>query len=164
MTFDAFKHRKSSAVTLNQPVFEMKQEKQKNAVHLIGGLHGLENLTAFELFDHKKNSPLKRLQCLQDPLFSFFVVNPNAFYPDYTIDLDAHPGVSQLALDDTKNIAIAVLVSFSKNHESIFLNLKSPLIFNAKTRTGCQIILSETNHLICQPLFFEAAPLGQNEI
>ena len=106
-------------------------------LHLEGGLVGLPDLQRFVLFQAKPDSPFSWLQSLDDPAMAFLVAEPSRYVPDYERDVARRlPGIL-----DAVVLATAT-VPPGKPRETT-LNLSGPIVLDAKTRQGRQMVLDD---------------------
>ena len=118
---------------------------EKETIELPHGLIGFPELKRFILLDHDKNSPFKWLQSLEDSGIAFVLINPLLFKPDYSIEV-TQAEVSDLSLDKEEDAVICTIITMPSNPKNMTANLKAPLIFNLKNRTGKQVILNTSDY------------------
>lgn len=117
------------------------------------GLLGFPEKKRYVFVDHQEESPLKWLQCLDDPSLSFVVINPLLFKGDYQIQVD-RKDLALLGNSDPGRITIWTLVSFSPDApEASTANLLGPLAINCETRLGMQLVLDPTKYDLRYPIF-----------
>ncbi len=119
---------------------ELEVEQDK-IVHFPDGLIGLPDMKKFILIDHK-DTPLKWLQAVDDPDIAFIVVPPDEIAEGYNVDLDKKVQKS-LQLENSDDLA--VLVTMRVDGEDVIANFQGPLLINAGTRKGMQVVLENSD-------------------
>lgn len=125
--------------------FGEMEVKEEDLINVPNGLIGFPELKNYVLLDHDKDSPFKWLQSLDDGAIAFVLINPLLFKPDYTVEV-TEAEVSDLKLEKEEDAVISVIITIPTNPQNMTANLKAPLIFNLKNRTGKQIILSSQTY------------------
>ena len=111
-----------------------------------GGLFGFEKYTKFLTIPfNESNDSMISLQSLDNPELSFILMNPFQLYNDYSPilsaeDLGFFKGTKE---EDLSYYVIAVLKDTLADST---INLKAPLVLNAMTRTGIQVILDQEEY------------------
>ena len=106
-------------------------------LHLRGGLVGLPDLERFVLFQAKPGSPFSWLQSLDEPSMAFLVAEPSRYVPDYERDIVRR--IPEIA--DAVVLATATVPPGKPNETT--LNLSGPIVLDAKTRQGRQMVLDD---------------------
>lgn len=80
------------------------------------------------------------LQSVEEPGVCFLVTDPALWIPDHSIDLRPEDArVLELrSMDD-----LAVVAMVARHGDRLTANLRSPLVFNAATRRGVQLVLGD---------------------
>ena len=115
---------------------ELEVEEDK-IVDFPDGLIGLPDTKKFILIDHR-DTPLKWLQAVDDPDIAFIVASPDEISEGYNVDIDKKVQ-NCLHLDNQDDLA--VLVTIRVDGEDIIANFQGPLLINAGTRKGVQVVL-----------------------
>ena len=118
---------------------------EEDIIKLPSGLVGFPDLVSYVLLDHDKESPFKWLQSLDDGAIAFVLINPLLFKPDYTVEV-SESEVGELDLTSEEDAIISVIITMPSNPQNMTANLKAPLIFNLKNRTGKQIVLNSSDY------------------
>ncbi len=118
----------------------------EDIITISNGLFGFEAFTKFIAipFDSDNDSVIS-LQSLEDPELSFVLMNPFQLFEDYdpkplSEDLKAFGDV-----DDT-DLSYYVIAVLKDTLGTSTLNLKAPLVFNALTHIGKQVILPQEEY------------------
>lgn len=113
------------------------------------GLLGFPDARRFALLDAGDDGTYFWLQALDDPQLAFLAAVPWAFFPDYEPELSM-PDQETLGLTDPADALVLCLLTFSD--EAVTANLLGPLIVNAATREGRQIVLGDSDYSARMPL------------
>ena len=127
-------------IKLKTSRFGELEVEQDKVVDFPDGLIGLPDTKKFILIDHK-DTPLKWLQAVDDPDIAFIVVPPDEISEGYNVDLDKKVQ-NYLQLDNKEDLA--VLVTMRVDGEDVIANFQGPLLINAGTRKGVQVVLENT--------------------
>ncbi|NBX16494.1 MAG: flagellar assembly protein FliW [Proteobacteria bacterium] len=138
-----------------------------DVISLPEGLVGFPELMRYVLLDHDADSPFKWLQSLDDGSMAFVVISPLTFRPDYTVEVTEEE-ISILKLQSPDDAVISVIVTIPSDPKKMSANLKAPLVFNLKNRTGKQVIVKDaqyqTKHFIMEEIKKYAKKDLQTEI
>ena len=111
------------------------------------GLIGFERATRYFLRNADKGDSFKWLQSLDDPNLCFLVIEPATFMFDYTLEVpDAT--ARELKIDDPGEVLIYALVVVPEDPKKISANLCGPLVINAASRLGAQVVSTDPNHKV----------------
>jgi flagellar assembly factor FliW len=121
--------------------FGVLEVEEDRVIDFPSGLVGFPYINRYVLIDHK-DTPLKWLQALDDPEIAFIVVSPSLIVEEYSIDLD-NTVRQHLQLENDDDLA--VLVIMRANGEDIVANFQGPLLINASTKKGVQVVLDKPN-------------------
>lgn len=114
---------------------------------------GFPSERRFVLLPHQPDSPFLYLQSVATPSLAFVCVDPLLQVPEYQLPQDELPG----PLGDSHDWAVLCLCTLGNGHTPS-MNLRSPLVFNRRTRHGGQFVLS-LPYPLQYPLFpVEGAP------
>lgn len=148
---------------INTSRFGEIQAQESDLISIPKGLIGFAHLTQFVVFDDAEHSSFKWLQSTQDAAIAFLIVNPNAFYSDYAVELSENE-LSELSLTHPNDGAVAVIVTVANDPHKISANLKAPLVFHLNMRVGKQVVLRDssyqTRHLMAQETKKQGMILG----
>jgi flagellar assembly factor FliW len=106
------------------------------------GLPGFPDARRFLLREHDTSSVFGWLICADQEL-AFVVTDPMQFFPAYQPEVAKHHLSAVGAGEDTP---LELLCIADVRDGSIHLNLAAPLLIDAATRRGAQIILESGNH------------------
>lgn len=121
------------------------------------GLLGFQEENSFAFLPYQPDSPFAFLQSVREPNLSFMVVEPFAFFQDYTFEIEDEI-VENLGLNDSNGPQIFNIVSVPDKIEEMTANLLAPLIINWRDRKGMQLVLEKTSCNVRHRLFLEGLP------
>ena len=112
---------------------------------LENGMIGFPDMQHFALiFDAEKEDggKIKWLQSMDDPETAFPVMDPTIIKKDYnpTINDEILKPLGELS---DENIFVLSTVTVPKQLEKMSINLKAPIVINADTKKGAQIIVED---------------------
>jgi flagellar assembly factor FliW len=77
---------------------------------------------------------------VEDPELAFVVTDPTAWVPGYAVPI--RPGeLTELGLDRAEDATLFAIVN--RRDGAITANLQGPIVLNAGSRTGIQLVLSD---------------------
>ena len=119
------------------------------------GIFGFENCRHWVLLADAENSAVAWLQSIQRPEVALPVVSPRRFVQDYEVRLEQEE-VEKLQLAPNEQAYVLGIVG--RDHDTLTLNLRAPLVINLNRRIGFQIITVDN-----QPMQYDLAtlPLAQ---
>jgi flagellar assembly factor FliW len=94
---------------------------------------------------------LCQLRSLEDPDLRFLVMPPVPFFPDYAPEVSDEV-VSDLEITTAEDVIVLLVLNAGESLESTTANLMAPVLVNANTRRGSQVILDDPNLPIAAPL------------
>jgi flagellar assembly factor FliW len=107
------------------------------------GLIGFHDERQFVVIPHGQSETIAWLQSSTTPELAFPIVSAHAFAPDYP-DVNIPESARKAKLDgDAESYAMLVILSAPRGQPAT-VNLLAPLVVNADTRVGAQIILENT--------------------
>ncbi|MCL5269583.1 MAG: flagellar assembly protein FliW [bacterium] len=120
------------------------------------GVLGFPADTRYILLEHDAaGSPFKWLQSLDNPELAFIVVDPNVADSHYRFDLDVDTA-RLIGTADAGNCAAICIVNVPRDAPiRMTANLKAPLVINADSRVGRQVVLGTQAYAINTPIFTE---------
>lgn len=134
---------------------EIEVEEEK-IIHFKEGLPAFEDEEKFIVVPYEEGSPYVFLQSLQTPYLAFLMAIPFLFFPNYQFELTDEVQ-TELGLEKPEDLLLYVMVTIpkgTKDVKSITANLLAPIVINARTRLGKQVVLEksdyQTKHLLFQ--------------
>lgn len=114
------------------------------------GLIGFENCKRYTILynnEDEGNNTISWLQSLDMPELSLPVISPLAVLADYNpiVEDEVLMPLGNLTED---NVIILLTLSVPSDITKMSANLKAPLVINAETKKGCQIIAENPDYVI----------------
>ncbi|ROQ90758.1 flagellar assembly protein FliW [Desulfosoma caldarium] len=106
-------------------------------IHFPWGIPGFENLKRYVLVELRQG-PFKWLQAVDHPDVAFVVSPPDVFGLQYTVPAMR---ASLIDLQDSKDLAILVLISFDRTTRTVRPHVRTPLLLNASNRQAYQWVI-----------------------
>jgi flagellar assembly factor FliW len=91
------------------------------------------------------------LQSAEYSGLAFFCIEPFVVFPEYTLDVPAAV-VEQLGATHQDKLFVLSLVTLANRGRTATANLQGPVLMNLRERTGLQIVTSDSEWSIRQPL------------
>ena len=102
------------------------------------GLIGIPDDT-WLLVTREPDSPFMWLQSLIDPDLAIVVTRPERFFPDYQLQI-SQDQLTALGFTDGHLVETLCLVRADQDITAFTINLLGPLVFDADTQTGAQLV------------------------
>ena len=111
------------------------------------GIPGFESITKFVILGKTDDddSPFFWLQAIENANLAFVIMNPRDLVPDYEAEIDMFTA-GVLGITDENDALIYSIVTVPEDITKISINLKAPVIINAKNNRGCQVILEKEKY------------------
>ena len=119
-------------------------------ITLDNGLMGVENYKKYTiLYDSEADGQpnISWLQSVEEPGLALPVISPFLVKPDYNPVVEDEV-LKPLGELNEENLAIFLVLTVPSRPEEVTANLKAPVIINADTRQGCQIIVENKDYVI----------------
>ncbi len=146
----------TTAHAVTTPRFGRVEFLDDDLVTFDEGLVGLPEYRRFLLIAHKAGSPFRWLQCLDGEMPSFLVVDPQVYVGDYAPGVPVATADSLGIDEETPVLVYTVCTVPSGNPRGMTLNLAGPIVVNAATRQGRQIVLEDEVYPVRHPVFGDA--------
>lgn len=128
--------------------------EEKEKIYFKEGLYGFEDQKEFILlnnYDTEEPVPFMWLQSVVDPELTFVISIPFFLRVDYEFEIPEEV-CSDLKVTQPSDVAVYSICKVTDDIEDMTVNLQSPLVINASTRQGRQIVLYESAYKIDQKL------------
>lgn len=124
----------------------------KDIITFPRGILGFEGLKRYCLLQPESDIPFAYLQCLEDPDLTFVVVDPQAFWPDYRVEI-ALPEVADLQVSNPEDVVVLAIVTIPQDARKMTANLQGPLLINTVNRQAKQVVLNDSRYTTKHRLF-----------
>lgn len=114
------------------------------------GLGGFEDHHTYALITDTE-SPVEWLQSTADPNVVFALLEPFIFQPEYTFEM-ADADAAALGLARPEDALVRTILTLRDSASEITANLLAPIVLNARTRLGRQIVLQDGEMAIRFPV------------
>jgi flagellar assembly factor FliW len=142
----------SAAVSLRSRRFGSYEVPADRVVELADGLVGLPHVRRFALLEPAQDgSPFRYLVSFDEPELGFLVCDPEAFFPGYAARLPRSAGVGAES-------AVLTIVTVPAEARRMTANLMAPLVIDARTRAGRQVVLESGGWSTRHPLLATPDP------
>lgn len=116
---------------------------ESNIIRMPEGLLGFNDKRSFVLIEDERVDPFRWLQSADCPELALAVIDPLIFRPNYEIPLSAE-SAELIGYESGHNALILAISVLSRDPRHITVNLAGPLVINAQTMTGLQVILDSS--------------------
>jgi flagellar assembly factor FliW len=120
------------------------------------GMIGFEDCHRFVVLNHDENSPFRWLQALDDGAVVFPVLEPGALSLRYAPTISDSDAQELELTPDTPKLVFVVATVPRGNPQGLTINLLGPVVINAETRVGKQVIVLDeeyhTKHSLLEEL------------
>lgn len=131
--------------------------EEDKIIHMPSGMLGFSDKKRFLLFGHKEKTPFCWYQSVDDPAMAFVVMSPFVIKPDYAVEADEAAKAMSWE-DDGDDIDVYVVVTIPRGEpEKMTANLLGPILINARTRQGIQMVISNSPYSHKFPIEFKAS-------
>lgn len=131
---------------LQTKYFDTVEINEEDIITFEKGIPGFEDNRRFVVL-HKveDDNPFKWLQSVDNGEIAFVIINPNVFKDHYEVKISE--SVSQeLDIKDLSDILVYCIVTIPEDISMMTANLKAPVLINAKSNKGCQMILEDERY------------------
>ena len=115
------------------------------------GIVGFPDMTRYFMYSDERVAPLAWLHSLDDAGLAFLVCDPFLFFPEYEVRVKLPPALRR-QMGESKELRVLAIVTIQADFAQSTVNLLGPLVINAHTRNGWQVILDDeelgTRHLL----------------
>lgn len=106
------------------------------------GLVGFPALKRFLEIEDESSAPFRWLQSLDEADLAYVAVEPKWVMPDYQIVLPPLAAIG-LEISQPDDMSVLVIVTIPEDPREMTANLRGPLVFNAASRKGAQLVLDD---------------------
>jgi len=111
------------------------------------GIIGFEDYHKYVLLNCSDGepSPFRCLQSTEESSLAFMLFDPFAVRPDYEVAIDDETAVG-LSVDSSDDIIILAIIVVPDDFKLMSMNLKAPIIINARNNKGIQYIVDNIDY------------------
>lgn len=131
-------------MSVNTKLFGEIEIEQDKIITFEKGLIGLPDLKKFALITDAEgnNSKIQWLQSLDEPVMALPLINPYEILEEYNPVVEDEL-LKPLGEFKEEDLMLLVTIRVPEDVTQMTINLKGPVIINAETRKGCQIIVED---------------------
>lgn len=130
---------------LNTKYLGEVQIDEEKIIQFSKGLPGFPDEMTFIILDLPDNTVFQVLQSTTTSSLAFVITNPYLFYQDYSVQLNDEL-LQQLAIEKQEDVVIYTIVTLKQPFSESTINLRAPIVINAKTLKGKQYILNDGDY------------------
>jgi flagellar assembly factor FliW len=147
-------------MVLETAAFGQIEIEQDKVLQFPRGIPGFVDSHQFIILPIADDVPFSYLQGVDNEKLSFLVVEPFLFYPGYEFIL-SESVKEELKIQSEDEVLVLTIVSAQGDLATATTNLLAPLVINANTAIGKQIILHDTQYTTKHRLIADAAVEGE---
>jgi len=118
---------------------------EKDVIGFPKGIPGFIEEKEFVVLPLEDESSIYILQSLKNPTLAFVIVNPFHYFPEYDFNIDDQV-VENLKISSSSDVLVYSILTVQKPFENTTANLQAPIIINANSQQGKQIILNDDKY------------------
>lgn len=126
---------------IDSPRFGALEIDESRILHFDRGLPGFPRCTRFIVMEHDLETPLKWLQCVDQPEVAFLIAEPDQILPECPLEIPetALAAIGSAAGDPPGSLAAFLILNVDEGQ--LTANLRAPVIVNIEQRRARQWIL-----------------------
>lgn len=139
-------------MNINAKYFGSVSFQENDLIFFPEGLLGFESYQSFLPIPlQEENDTLISLQSIDNENLSFIIINPFVFFPEYAPIL-SEKDKKELNIQSEDDLSYYAICVINESLSSSTANLKAPIVINAKSRVGKQIILDSQIYSFRHPI------------
>ena len=119
--------------------------KEDEIITMVEPIIGFPYSKRYVIVNHRKGSPFKWLQSVDDGSLAFVIVDPRLFKPDYVVPLEKEDA-EKLEIEREEDAEVYVFVVIPEDPKDMSANLKGPLVINKRKRLAKQVVLIDDTY------------------
>jgi flagellar assembly factor FliW len=135
---------------------------EEDVVTFSGGLIGFPGARRFVLLSMNPESPFRWLQSVDEAGLAFLVADPARYVADYAPEVSDAVAASLQMDESTPKMVFTTATIPSGRPDLMTLNLAGPLLINAVTRQGAQVVLEDDAYTIGHRVFQAAIQVSES--
>lgn len=137
--------------TINTNVFGEITYKEQDIILFPEGIIGFEDKSKFIIYTKDGYEPFQWLICISDASIFLPIIDPYLVMPDYHVTTN-NGELQSIGLDNINSGKVYSIVTVGTDVHQVTTNLRGPIIINVNRNLGKQIILSESEYSLKQPM------------
>lgn len=133
---------------INTKNFGEIEFEDRDKLYFEDGLLGFEDQKEYLLlnnYDTEEPVPFMWLQSIKDPELTFVVSIPFLLKPNYEVNVEDDV-CKQLEITSSENVGVYSICKIEDEVKNMTVNFQSPLIINALTKQGKQIVMYDSEY------------------
>jgi flagellar assembly factor FliW len=131
---------------------------ESKIIDMRAGVIGFEHLKKFVLHIQDEKNPFWWFQSLDEAAIAFVVINPFIVKADYAPVIDDND-TKLLEIESADDVVLLTIVTIRQNPFSVSVNLRAPIVVNAKKKIAKQVILENAAY----PVRYSLTVMGSGE-
>lgn len=128
--------------------FGVVKINEEDVLNFVGPILGFEEIKQYVVLQDQNNpGPFFWLQAVSSPEPAFVVVEPGTILTEYKPCLPEGE-LSLLQIEEPSDLRILLIVRIPENIKDISVNLKAPIIINARKGLAKQIVLEDSRYSV----------------
>jgi flagellar assembly factor FliW len=141
---------------IHSPVLGRVDVDPARVVRFLEPIAGFPGCASYALLPYEQSGredpEMRWLQALEAPFHTFLVTDPWSVEPDYEPEI-ADSDAAQLETLSFAEASLFGVLTISREHHELTINLQAPLVVNTRLRLGKQVVLLNreytTRHRVC---------------
>jgi flagellar assembly factor FliW len=121
------------------------------------GLIGFGHCNKFIIVSTAHKGSFRWLQSVEEPSLAFLVVDPAEYVEGYTIELSDQEAYSLAITEETATMLFTTASIPQNRPHDMTINLAGPIVINAESRTGRQLVVDDESYAVKHRVFGEPA-------
>lgn len=126
------------------------------------GIIGFKDAARFVIFECGDDGLFKWLQSCDQPGVAFVICEASIIKPDYQIII-GDGEAKLLELDNVEDGAVCLILNIPEKMEEATANLLGPIVMNAESRLGMQLVLINPDYSTKYPIFASGEESAEKE-
>ena len=115
------------------------------------GLVGLPHLRRLVIISQSEIHPFLWLASVEEPETAFLVLEPHTHYGNYAPSIPAQVR-ARIQMTETEEPLLLAIARITAEWQCSTINLRAPLVIAPSAMRGTQVVLSESNYRLDEPL------------
>jgi len=118
---------------------------ESKVIDMRGGIIGFEHLKKYILHIKDEKNPFWWFQSLDNSEIAFVVINPFIAKADYEPVIDDND-TKLLEIEGIEDVVLLTIVTICQTPFSVSVNLRAPIVVNAKKKIAKQVVLEDPTY------------------